>query len=146
MRVISSLVGLLIAPLPVALSIFIMASGISEAAALRVEFSAMVGAVYFVIPFLLTKGITSLLSWRSLRSHLGTMLTLSFLPMLSIYALVDFEPDAAIGFQLNESGPLEANFAFTGVLIAIVAAFLNTVGFALYWIVSRRLRPKEVET
>ncbi len=85
------------------------------------------------VPMVASYVLLRLLSWRSLRSYVSVMFTVTFLPMLSIYWFQSFEPDARLSFSLSDGGVQVSEFSVAGAVIAFVVAAVNAACMALFW-------------
>lgn len=98
----------------------------------------IVGYAFVLIPLLISKGILRLASWESRRAHFWGMFVVTFVPMLSVYHFIEFEPDMSFAYEVNSGGTQIIEFAVTGALIAAFVGLLNAGCMMIYYRIAVR--------
>ncbi|MEM1176365.1 MAG: hypothetical protein AAGA33_00740 [Pseudomonadota bacterium] len=125
------LFGTLLAPVPMLvlpLLVVAVVVGFDVPVAVGVVFACLLTWLPLVVSYVALR----LLRWTSRKAHLAMMFVVTFLPVLGVYLSVDFRPDAQLSAQVG-GGTVFAAFSITGVVIALIAAAVNSVGMALFY-------------
>ncbi len=124
--------GAFLAPLPM---VFIVLLAVAAAVGFTVSAVVWVILAYVLVwvPMVVSYVLLRLLSWRGLRAYVSVMFTVTFVPMLSIYWLHTFEPDAYLSLSRSDGSTEVTPFSISGIVIAFIVAAVNAACMALFW-------------